>query len=241
MARDPNNLIHTNFNLVEKEVKKFDQVPDFETEDYDLNNPKHFKLYINDIKNIIRHSFEYQSYMSYLRQYADMNRCTFFKNVTNIDTFKIKIEIHHEPLTLFDIIMTVFAKRSAFREDLSPFMIAKEVMYLHYKLYVGLIPLSETVHELVHNQYIFVPTYAVFGQYKKFIEMYKQYMEPELLSTLSKIEAVSENYNLDDVEALLSTRMIAIDSTGANRMPNKEDTIDYIKSQLSQLQHPQMN
>ena len=66
-------------------------------------------------------------------------------------------------------------------------------------------------------------------------------MEPELLSTLSKIEAVSENYNLDDVEALLSTHMIAIDSTGANRMPNKEDTIDYIKSQLSQLQHPQMN
>ena len=235
MARDPNNIIKTQYDPTKKELKHIDIIPDFDIEDYDLNNPKEFPKYIKSIENIVRHSFEYQRFVSYLRQYADMNRCTFLKNVTNEENYKIKIHIHHEPLTLFDITMAVYNKRVAFREDLDEYQVAKEITYLHYKLYVGLIPLSETVHELVHNQYIFVPSNIVLGRYKDFVNSYKAFIEPETLSILSKIEAVSETYNMDAVEALLSPHIIAIDTSGAYKSPKKEEVMGFIKANLDKF------
>jgi len=235
MARDPSNLIKVNYNPTHREIKKFDNIPDYDKEDFDLNDSKQFTHYTKYIEKLVRQSMEYQSFISYLREYADMNRCTFFKNVSNIDTYKIRIEIHHEPLTLFDILMAVYNKRVAYREDLEPCMVAKEILFYHYKLYVGLIPLSETIHELVHNQYIFVPTNAIFGRYKEFVKGFKPFIEEETLSILNKIERVSENYSLDSVEALLSPHIIAIDTTGANKMPQREEIMDFIKSNLNKL------
>ena len=83
-----------------------------------------------------------------------MNKCSFYENVSNIDSNDIKIEIHHEPISLYDICIIVYNKRNFFHENLSELL--KEVMLLHYKLLIGLIPLAETVHELVHNKYLFI-------------------------------------------------------------------------------------
>jgi hypothetical protein len=67
-------------------------------------------------------------------------------------------------------------------------MVAKEVMECHYKLIVGLIPLSETVHELAHSHRLFIPVDRVIGRYKVFVELYKPFIEPEMLETLDRIE-----------------------------------------------------
>lgn len=235
MARDPGNLVKVNFNPTKREVKKFDIVPDYDIEDFDLDDPKKFNKYIGYVEKLVRGSFEYQSFIQYLKMYADMNRCTFLKNVSLTDSFKIHIEIHHEPLTLYDITMAVYNKRRAYNEDLEACMVAKEIAYYHYKLYVGLIPLSETVHELVHNQYIFVPTNAVFGRYKEFIKGFKPFIDEETLSIMDKIEKLSENYNLDEVEKLLTPHIITIDTTGANRMPDKVAIMEFLKENLEKL------
>lgn len=177
-------------------------------ETYDLYDPKDFKKYINDIERIVRSSREYKIYIQYLRNYMDMNSSLFSENITNAETTKIKIEIHHTPFTLFDITMTVFNKRSRCGENLNCFLVAKEVAYLHYFLYVGLIPLSKTEHKLVHNQSLFVPLDKVLGRYDEFIEMYRNDIPADAMERYEVYKNMTENYNYNE-----NVKILAIEPT----------------------------
>lgn len=230
MARNPNNLLPVDYTSLKKEVIKVNEIPDYDYEDYDLNNPKEFPKYIATIEKICRNSFEYKQYIKFLREHAGMNKCSFMENVSNADNYKIKIEIHHEPLTLFDIVIAVYNKCNALRESLNEFLIAKEVIYNHYKTNIGLIPLAETIHELVHNQYLFVPTDKVFGVYKNFINIYKDFIEPETLENIKTAEEVSKHYNFNDAKKLIETSVLYIDPSGAYKMPSYSAIIAALKA-----------
>ena len=177
-------------------------------ESYDLYNEKDFRKYINDIERIVRQSREYKVYIQYIRTYMDMNVSLFSPNVTNAETTKIKIEIHHTPFTLFDIVMTVFNKRSRMGESLNCFLVAKEVAYLHYFLYVGLIPLSKTEHKLVHNQSLFVPLNKVLGRYDQFIQMYHDDIPVDAMDRYNTYLSMTEHYNYKE-----NTKILAIEPT----------------------------
>lgn len=156
-----------------------DEIPPYDTEDYDLFDEKDFAKYVADVEKIVRSSFEYHEFTNYLREYMDMNKCSFFENVNNMNSFKIKIHIHHHPLTLYEISMIIYQKRQFYQESLEVEMVAKEVMYVHYFLMVGLIPLSETVHELTHKQIIFIPLDKVMGNWEEFLDTYEDFILPE--------------------------------------------------------------
>lgn len=233
--RDPNNLVN-GYELEEPPVViHMNDIPEYNLYDYDLNDDKSFKKYIESIKKSVRGSFEYHQLIGYLREYMDMNQCAFYMNVNNIDTTKIHIEIHHEPLSLHDICLIVYNKRVAYNEPLDEEYVAKEVMYLHYNLMVGLIPLAETVHQLVHAQYLFVPTTAVLGKYREFVERYKPYMLPEQIEVLDKIEAATEVYNSEDAKTILSTNYIYVDMTGSYEMPRTEDIVAMLKDRIHEM------
>ena len=184
-------------------------VPEFNISDYDLSNPKELSKYFKSIERICRNSRTYKKLINFLRENVDMNKCSYFKNVDNIDTYSLKIHIHHTPLTLYDIVTTVYNKRLLNHESLSEMMVAKEVMWLHYNLFVGLIPLSETVHGSVHNGQAFIPTTKVYGMYKTFVKLYGPYMDKELLKVLSNMEEMSEDY--DTITKLLEVSPVFID------------------------------
>ena len=184
-------------------------VPEFNISDYDLSNPKELSKYFKSIERICRNSRTYKKLINFLRENVDMNKCSYFKNVDNIDTYSLKIHIHHTPLTLYDIVTTVYNKRLLNHESLSEMMVAKEVMWLHYNLFVGLIPLSETVHGSVHNGQAFIPTTKVYGMYKTFVKLYEPYMDKELLKVLSNMEEMSEDY--DTITKLLEVSTVFID------------------------------
>jgi hypothetical protein len=211
--RNPENINRLDITDTKTDTIKLSSIPEFEIEDWDLSDPKQFKKYINTIEKIVRGSFEYRQFVGFLRDYVGMNKCSIYERITNQDSFKVKIHIHHEPITLYDIVIAVYNRRAANREPLSEDMVAKEVMYQHYMLRVGLIPLSETVHELVHNQFIFIPTTAVFGKYWELVDIYHDYMEPETLDTLKKIEEISTNFNMDENKKVLETHMIHLDTS----------------------------
>lgn len=193
--RNPNNIVYMdNINDTDYDYLKITTLEPVNTNVYDLMDEKDIKKYFADIERRVRQSFEYRKYINYLRENMDMNKCSIYENVSNAETFNIKIHIHHEPITLYDIVVTVYNKRKFFHEDLSIFMVAKEVMYIHYCLMVGLIPLAETVHELVHNQYLFIPTTKVFGHYQAFIEQYRDFLPDGLEETLKEIEKASDDY-----------------------------------------------
>ena len=233
--RDPDGLTKEYELETPPAIIKMNEIPEYDIPDYDLNDEKSFKKYIQNLEKDVRSSYEYKALIKYLREYMDMNQCAFYKNINNIDSTAIYIEIHHEPLSLYDICIIVYNKRLQFNEPLDEEYVAKEVMYLHYNLMVGLIPLAETVHELVHAQYLFVPTTAVLGKYREFVDRYHDFMLPEQLETLEHIEEATKTYDGSDAKTLLSKNFIYMDMTGAYDLPKTEDIVNMLKDRIKEI------
>jgi len=156
-----------------------------------LNSMKDKDKFIKRIERVIRSSMEYRDYIAYLKEYVNMNQCAFFNNVENAQGNRVRIEIHHEPLTLYDIVKVVVNKYIQEAIPLNELYIADEVMNLHYTNQVGLIPLSKSVHQIVHNSNdIIIPLHMVYGNYKQFLEEYNDYLSIDETDTfiLDKIE-----------------------------------------------------
>lgn len=206
-------------------------IPQFDIADYNLTDDKEVFKYLTTVERVCRNSRCYKKLIDFLRNYVDMNKCSFYKNINNIDTSSIKIHIHHSPFTLFDIANIIYMKRMAMGESLSVPMVAKEVMYCHYNMWVGLIPLSETVHEMVHNGYLFIPTDAVYGKYKEFVEQYKDYLGP-IENTLERLEEATKAYDYNKETKILTMNTIYIDPTGAYELPDMNTIIELLKDKI---------
>lgn len=223
-------------------VMILDDIPPFDIVDYDLFKESDYKHYINDIKGVCRSSFEYRRFVNYLRDYMDMNKCSFFTNVSNKDTFKIRIELHHYPFTLHDIVTTVYNKRVSRAESLDVEMVAKEVMYIHYYCMVGIIPLAETVHELVHNQVLFIPVDTVFGNYKEFIDVYGTFIPSEVMEKYNAISAQTLAYNEEANLQVLQQSPLAIqlpgdDGSGLYKVAKLEEIVSLMKGKIKEIEN----
>ena len=218
------------------QVMVMDDIPDYDIQDYDLFNEKDFKKYIEDIERLVRSSREYREAIQYMRKYINMNSSLFFRNVNNIESTKIKIELHHYPFTLFDIVITVFNKRTKLQEPLDIELVAKEVAYLHYFLVIGLVPLSKTEHKLVHNQALFIPLELngnpiVLGDYNKFVEMYEQDIPEDAMVRFNTYKELTANYN-----QITNTQILEISPTYLKLPGSNENTLGtYNLSDLQQV------
>lgn len=182
---------------------------------YVIMNDKDKIKFIKTLERIVRSSDEYKQYIQFLKKEIDMTRCTFFSNVSNKNGGKISIEIHHEPFTLFDIVSIVLDKYIDMNLDINPLTISEEVMKIHYKNLVGLIPLSVTVHKLVHDGKIFIPLQNVYGNYIGFIEEYSPYISPSIENMLQiKLNMSKEIDNLDT--SILEKKYVYLDVEGFN-------------------------
>lgn len=209
----------------------------FDGQPYDLLDNKDFAHYIADLERIVRNSFEYRQLISYLKNTQGMDVCSFLENVTSRDNTKVKIEIHHSPLTLYDICLSVFKKRQAKKEDININAVAEEVMWLHYVGWVGLIPLSETVHDMVHNQYIFIPTNLVRGNYQAFVNSYYNYIDPDTLDALDNAEQATKDYNNKQME-IFNDHKIYVYNEGNNNLLDKQTTIQQdIKNHITDIKN----
>jgi len=66
-------------------------------------------------------------------------------------------------------------------------LIADEVMEKHFNNEVGLVPLSVTAHELVHNSTkLFLPLTVVYGNYSAFLDEYGPYVPDEVYEKIEK-------------------------------------------------------
>lgn len=237
---DPNNLIPIdNLNEEESIFINLSEIPICETQDYDLTDPKEFKKYMSDIERIVRNSFEYRRMVNYLREYMNMNRCSFMENVSNANDFGVKIHLHHSPFTLYDITNAVYLKRTATGESLEVEMVAKEILYLHYRLAVGLIPLSETVHDLVHNGYIFIPVQNVMGMYDMFYNEYLHYIPEETKDLYNRIIDFSEDFDTETQNKVFQKSYVYYNVEGQDN--NIQEVIDQMGQRIDQIKSSNMN
>lgn len=172
---------YRNDNLIE--TVKINEVPHVKMSNPILNEKDKIK-FIKTVEVNVRSSQEYRDYIKFLKDNIDMTKCTYFNNLSNKDGKRIGIEIHHEPFTLFDITNIVVDKWLAQEIPLNTLDVAEEVMLLHYRNMVGLLPLSLTVHELVHDGKVLIPLQVVYGNYIKFLEEYDEYISQDLKNIL---------------------------------------------------------
>lgn len=225
---DPNSIVHiedTTQRTKENQLQvlKFEDIPQYDIEAYDIYSDKDFKKYIQDVEKEVRGSIEYKRAIRYLKEYMGMNESAFLDGIESSSDNKISIELHHSPFTLFDIALIVFNKRLYYGESLELQATAKEVTKLHYYLVVGLVALTKTEHELVHNSYLFVPSHKVLGDYGKFIAYYKNFMSPEQIDLIDRIEEYSLTYNQAQNEIILQNNIITLDTSVSYSLPKFED------------------
>jgi len=138
---------------------------------------KEDKFIIKNVERLIRLSPEYKSLIRFLKYNKDveLSKDAFFGNIDVSDKeTKVRLEFHHEPFTLFDIVWAVILKLRHEGSDISDneFMIADEVMKLHYEGKIGLIPLTTTLHELAHSGELEIKRTQILGDIETFFDEY---------------------------------------------------------------------
>lgn len=187
-----------NYNNDTKIVrKKLGEVPTIDRY-INIMSEKDKLKFIFTLERIVRSSMEYKQYIEFLRKEIDMVQCSFFKNIDNKEGKRVTIEIHHEPFTLFDITQAVVEKWMAEGTPINPLMMSDEIMRIHYQNKVGLIPVSITVHELIHVGKLFVPLQNVYGNFIAFLEEYDQYIPNDVKEKLQlKLQMSKDATNQD--------------------------------------------
>lgn len=193
-----------------------------------VNTPKEQNKVILRIEKIIRSSTEYKDYILFLKENFDMNECAFFKGVVHDSEHKnVRIEIHHEPFTLRDYVQTVLTKWIEEGNPINELYIAEEVMQIHYKNMVGLIPLSRTMHQMAHkSSKCKIPLNCCYGNYLKFLQEYEDYVDDALYDKLER--KINETKNLTEEDfAYLTKEFTYIETEGVSEAKKLvEDNID---------------
>ena len=191
-------------------IKKMMKISNNEEMEYNviLNTDKDRVKYIKRVETVIRSSLEYKEYIKYLKDFIGLDSCVFFQNVTSGNSkgasrSKVHIEIHHEPLTLFDITNTVYQKLRDTGEPINDLLISDEVMKLHYENKVGLVPVSKTAHQMVHkSSKLFVPLTMVYGEYSNFFEEYEEWIDESLYEKLAMKQDMTEKITPETFDAI---------------------------------------
>ena len=103
--------------------------------------------------------------------------------------------------------------------------IAEEVMGLHYDGYVGLVPLSQTVHELVHSGAMFIPLQFIDEGFNTFYLRYKDYIEEPLKQMLITKLNLSKDYaaDPDQFTEILRKKYIYVVNDNYESVPERFD------------------
>ena len=183
-----------------KKVVKMTKMPDLQNFVI-LETSKQKDKFIKRVERICRSSMEYKDYIRFLKDNVGLDSCLFFKYVSNEkgDGKRVRIEMHHEPLTLYDYVSIVLAKYEKEGIPYNDLLIADEVMNIHAENGVGIVPLSVTAHQVVHssadndNKKLFVPINMVYGDYKSFMEKYDEYIDDAIYEKIErKVEQTKE-------------------------------------------------
>lgn len=190
--KDLPKLIET-IELNVDETKQFDM---YGSED-DVKSEETFNKYI---EKIIRSSYEYKSFIKALKTEMDLTKCKFIPEVDISENRKLTMEMHHYPLSLYDIVTSYREKLKTnykHKESYESFKVANDVIKMHFEGNVGIVPLSYTAHELAHNGDLFIPLNEdfVFGNFEGLFDQVE--LESPLISKIEAVKKMTKNYEED--------------------------------------------
>jgi hypothetical protein len=212
----------------DKFVIKLDEIPE---PDFDM---KYHKADVNLIKYITettRKTPELRSFMSFVKTYLDVSKCTFFDNYSMKNGYII--ELHHCPFTLFDICEAVAKKRIEEKGYIELFSVVEEVLQLHFRFFVGLTPLNPTAHDLVHAEELRIPPSSIIGEWDKLYALYFPYLSQ---SAIKKYDEIMKPDKEMSFPKILKLNPVKIEVEGvSNRIDEREMNTLFIKNKIDLL------
>ena len=202
----------------------FDQdIPELEFDYFsDFENPKSLDKFVKKVEKVIRGSFEYRRFVEAYRTIFTVENCAFFNNI-KVSEKTARLELHHYPFSLYDLVSIEIKKQSAlYMNKVHPFLIAEEVMRIHFTGIVGIVPLSKTVHELAHAGEIFINLKLVKTDYETYVKSNSNYIDEELLDKIKQLDIMSQGDIIIKQDSL--KRKVTI-------LDNKEESLSLTLSQ----------
>lgn len=193
----------------------------YERDPIALVTDKEKAAFIKSVEKMVRGSYEYKEYISYLVNSQEMNVCSAFEGVSKDLARNIKLEIHHEPFTLYDITYILYLRFLSLGREIDVYELAEAVLAIHFRGMVGLLPLSKTVHELVHVGKVFLPLQFLDEGFMKFYHEFKTEVKMTNLEPIleKKIE-ISKTFNFKS-NSVLQKKYIYIKNEKYNNIPEK--------------------
>ncbi len=185
----------------------------------DMWDTKEFHNLVKNVESELRTSELYSSYIGYLKGELGLTKCAVLGEIN--DQMAV-IEMHHYPFTLYDIVNIVTAKKIIINEKVTSFLVADEVMKLHYRNKIGLVPLSKTVHELVHSGEIFINLNQVFGNVNSFVDEYIEGMTVDHIKSYNELIELSKQGYQNDINEILEKKKTSW-NLQKNKPLNNED------------------
>lgn len=164
-----------------------------------LSVKNNFSKFIKNVELLVRRSEEYKRYIWYLSNVVGLNQCMILNNV-NTDTHEdVTIEMHHGPiLTLYDIISIMIEHYINNEKKFNSLSLARKVIEEHYLHEVQVVMLSKTVHELVHDNKIFIHPRQAWGNINAFFAKFKDGIIPEMKERINNYLEISSKYRAND-------------------------------------------
>jgi len=183
----------------------------------------------------VRLTIEYRQFFQYMKKTLKVSNCSFYKDYSMEKGFTI--ELHHNPLTLWEIVKIVANKHYAMNKDdpqYEPWRVEEEVNKLHYAFKVGLTPLNPTAHALVHSGKLTIHPTMVNGNWDGMAREYWEYMDDNTRKKIDDFRELAKK-PIDGVPSILKYKPVLISnvkfrSLGSNFI--EEFILDRLKKQM---------
>ena len=151
--------------------------------------------FIKVVVSMVRKCPEYSRYRTFLLENLDMDRCSVLSELTPEEVSAAGLEIHHAPLGLYDICELVLGQMQVDEERITTFSVANRVMAYHWMGKVGLVPLTQTIHEAVHAGQVHVDPRTIFGNWQALLDENRGGLTEHLVE---KMRAIAASWGSDE-------------------------------------------
>lgn len=157
-----------------------------------------YKAFIDNCTHRFRKSRTYKSYKSYLMSMG-LDRCQV---IGNIQDGMANIEMHHNFLTIYDITILISQHILNTVGRCTTFDIVALLMQEHRNNNIPIVMLSETVHQLYHdNPDFYIPISMTFGKWWDLLIKYRYGITLDIAYKVVKyIQNCQRNNELNSVE-----------------------------------------
>jgi hypothetical protein len=155
----------------------FIQLPFMQTRET-LSDAETYRRFIVNCESRFRHSKTYSNYKSFLYSIG-LDHCQVHGNISSE---MASIEMHHNMLTLFDIIFIITEHMLNSGYCVNTFRVVQITKMEHIKHHIQLVMLTKTPHQMYHNSsnQLYIAPSMCFGNWYEFLKTYRLGISKEI-------------------------------------------------------------